>query len=45
MDIGRNVNPPLDGGISDPEPKVNPPRLWKNLSEVLDVSGFFLNET
>lgn len=45
MAIGRDANRPQDRGISDPDPKVNPPRLWKNLSEVLDVSGFFLNET
>ena len=34
MAIGRNVNRPQDGGISDPDPKLNPPTP----SEALKVS-------
>ena len=45
MAIGTNATPHQAGGRSEPEPKVHPKTLRKNLSEVLDVSGFFLNET
>ena len=38
MAIGRNVNRPQDGGISDPDPKLTPPRLSKTPSEALKVS-------
>lgn len=38
MAIGRNANRPQGGGISDPDPKLNPPRLSKTPSEALKVS-------